>query len=114
MRKVLAATWPSIMACGLSACNPTTGPMPPSVVLEVTTNPDSTRTIARKINGLLEGRALTYWPSGSLAGISYLHQGKLEGTQRRFYANGRGPGNNATQIASMACPTAFSTPARST
>lgn len=73
----------------LPACEPTSTDSSPTEIVETTLNPDSTTTVARKVNGKLEGRALTYWPSGVLAGISYLHEDQLEGIQRRFHKNGK-------------------------
>lgn len=73
----------------LPACEPVSNRSSFPGNIETTLNPDSTTTIAHKVNGKLEGRALTYWPSGVLAGISYLHEDQLEGIQRRFYENGK-------------------------
>ena len=72
----------------LSACGtPSTAPKV-AAVEEVTSNADGTRTVARKVNGLLEGRSIVYQRTGEIAGIFYFHQDKAVGTQYRFYPNG--------------------------
>jgi hypothetical protein len=74
----------------LAACNASPNPAAkPIITIEVANNADSTRTVARKVNGLLEGRTLVYQPTGEIAAILYFHRDSSEGIQRSFYPNGR-------------------------
>ena len=75
-----------LSACDAAPNKPPTGPV---ATVEVTTNADSTRTVARKVNGMLEGRTLVYRTSGAIAAVLYFHRDSAEGIQRLFHPNGQ-------------------------
>lgn len=86
-RTALVFLWGALV---LAACGPRpTNPKKSAAVVEISTNEDGTRTFARKINGLLEGRTIVRRATGQIEDILYFHRDSAEGVQRRFYSNGR-------------------------
>ena len=79
------------LVCLLPACGPSpaTDSERPVPSVETIVDAEGTRTVARKVQGVSEGRTLVYLPTDSIGDIFYFHQGKLEGPQRRFYSNGK-------------------------
>lgn len=88
---MILRNWQLAASLLLSACDagPNNAPAGPVATIEVTNNADSTRTVARKVNDLLEGRTLVYRTPGAIAAILYFHRDSSEGIQRSFYPNGR-------------------------
>lgn len=87
MSKIFLAMLVALLESVVSDCGFT--PSSPPVALKTKYYPDGGWVVMRKQNGLMEGRIIFYYPTGSVKAIHYFHHDTFEGVQYTFYPDRR-------------------------